>query len=268
MNSISKVVIGLMSCVMILCIMTARTTTVTNDWVEDELAYALRVASQDATSVLMDENHSLDGNTIDAENISVDLDRALGQFEESFSRNVGSHLNPDAISNMNIPLVGYVGYRFVFGHTYDGGSTFPYAYTCVKNGVMYNFTLNDDTVYVTVGNGDEEEKKISDYPENFFSSVMTNEEFRTYTVMSAISNFLTIYNGADVSLVAQNMGTSIQFELGRSDFANGDPAIMTDFAAVIDGPGFFAITDMMDPQISGIPVRTFTFGGSELLSKY
>lgn len=268
MNHIGKVVIGLISCVMILCLMTARTKTVTNGWVEDELSYALRVASQDATAVLIDENHSLDGNTIDAENISVDLDRALKQFEKSFAQNVGSHLNPDAISNMNIPLVGYVGYRFIFGHTYDGGSTFPYAYTYVKNGTMYSFTLNDDTVYVSVGNGPEEEKKISDFTEHFFSPVMTNKEFRTHTVMNAISNFLTIYNGADISLVAQNMGASIQFELGRADFSGGDPAVMTEFAAVIDGPGFFAVTDMMDPQISGIPVRTFTFGGSELLSKY
>lgn len=253
---------------MILCLMTARTKTVTNDWVEDELSYALRVASQDATSVLMDENHSLDGNTIDAENIAVNLDRAMEQFQESFSRNVGSHLNPDALSNMNVPLIGYVGYKYIIGQIYDGTPTIPYAYTCVKDGTMYNFTLNDDTVYVTVGNGSEEEKKISEYPENFFSSEMSNEDFRTYTVMSAISKFLTMYNGSDVNLVAQSMGTSIQFELGRSDFADGDPAIMTNFAAVIDGPGFFAVTDLLDPQLSGIPVRTFTFGGSELLSKY
>lgn len=267
MTSIGKVLIGLMSCVMILCLMTARTKTVTNDWVEDELSYALRVASQDATSVMLDENYSLDGNTTDPENISVNLDRAMNQFQESFSRNVGSHLNPDAINNMNIPLIGYVGYKYIIGQTYDGSPTIPYSYTYAKDNTLYNFTLNDDTVYVTVGNGPEEEKKISDYPEKFFSSQMTNEEFRTYTVMSAISNFLTMYNGADVSLVAQSMGSSIQFELGRSDFAE-DPAIMTNFAAVIDGPGFFAVTDLLDPQISGIPVRTFTFGGSELLSKY
>ena len=268
LNSISKVLVGLISCVMILCLMTTRTKTVTNDWVEDELSYALRVASQDATAVLMDENHSLDGDTIDAENIAVNLPRALKQFKDSFSRNVGTHLNPDAVSNMNIPLVGYIGYKYAFGLTYDGGTTFPYAYTYVKDGVMYNFTLNTDTVYVTTEDGEEQEKKISSYPENFFSPIMTNEEFRTQTIMSAISNFLTIYNGADVSLVAQSMGASIQFELGRADFSGGDPAVMAGFAAVIDGPGFFAVTDMMDPQISGSPIRTFTFGGSELLSKY
>ena len=267
MNSISRVLISLLTCTIMISLMTARTKIVTNRWTENELSYALRVASQDATSVLMDENYSLDGNTIDAENISVNLTRALTQFKNSFARNVGSHLNPDAISNMNIPLVGYVGYKYIFGHTYDGGSTIPYAYTYVKNNTMYNFTLNTDTVYVTAGNGEEQEQKLSSYPEHFFSANMTNQEFRTYTVMSAISKFLTMYNGEDVNLVAKNMGTTVQFELGRSDFS-GNPSIMTTFAAVIDGPGFFAVTDMIDPQVSGIPVRTFTFGGSELLSKY
>lgn len=258
---------GILACCIVLGLMTARTKTVTNRWTEKELSYALRVASQDATSVLMDENYSLDGNTIDAENISVNLLRARNQFEQSFARNVGSHLNPDAISNMNLPLVGYVGYKYVFGYTYNGGATIPYAYTYVKGNTMYNFTLNTDTVYETDGNGSEQEKKISSYPEHFFSSNMTNQEFRSYTVMSAISKFLTIYNGTDTNLIAKNMGTTVEFELGRADYAN-DPSIMTTFAAVIDGPGFFAVTDILDAQPSGIPVRTFTFGGSELLSKY
>lgn len=268
MNVVTRIVITLLAVVMMTGLMTTRTKTVTEDWTDNELEYALRVATQDATSVLMDENYSLDGNTIDPEDITVNLDRAMEQFDSSFQKNIGSHIDPEFFSNMNIPLYGYVGYRYIVGRTYDGGYTFPYAYTCVRGNTMYSFTLNDDTVFVSVNDGAEQERKLSSFSEHFFSSSMTNEEYRAYTVMSAISQFLTLYNGTDTNLIARSMGSTIQFELGRADFANDDPSVMTEFASVIDGPGFFAVTDMMEPQVSGIPVRIFTFGGSELLSKY
>ena len=257
----------LMTVVSLLCLATARTKTVANRWTEDELSYALRVASQDASAVLVNDDQTLDGDNLDLENITVNMGKALDQFKRSFDSNVGSHISPVLLANMNIPLSGYVGYRYITGITYDGTPTITYAYTAVKGNTMYSFTLNRDTVYEWVDGSDTEKKKqLSDYPEHFFSAYMDNETFRTCTIMESISKYLTMYNTAGTNLVAQNMGRSIQFELGRTDYSE-DPSLLTNFASVIDGPGFFAVTDMIDPQISGIPIRTFTFGGSELLSR-
>lgn len=265
MNNIGKALCAILSCLIIMGIMTSRTKMVTNEWAEDELTYALRVATQDATSVLMDENHTLDGNTDDMENIQVDLQRSLNQFQSSFHHNVGSYLNEVDITNMNIPLVGYVGYRYITGQLYDGSATMPFAYSYVKDGNVYNFTLGD-TVY-RLNDTDETEFNLKTMSEHFFNAEQTNLQFRDFVVMSAISKYLTIYNTKDYSIVAQNAGSGLTFELGASDYA-GDPSVMTEFSAVIDGPGFFAVTDMMHSQTTGVPVRTFTFGGSELVSKY
>ena len=168
---------------------------------------------------------------------------------------------------MNIPLSGYVGYRYIVGITYDGTPTIAYGYTAVKGNTMYTFTLNQDTVYEQVSGTESEVKRnLSDYPEHFFSNYMDNSTFRTSTIMNAISSYLTMYKTAGTNLVAQSMGGTLQFNLGQADYS-GDPTLLTTFASVIDGPGFFAVTDLLDPQLSGIPIRTFTFGGSELLAK-
>lgn len=67
-----------------------RVRIVTNESSTDEISYALRVATQDATAVMVDRNHMMDGIEMDNGNFRINLDTADEQFLDSFYRNVGA----------------------------------------------------------------------------------------------------------------------------------------------------------------------------------
>lgn len=267
MSSIIKSVTIGMIVLMFFSLVGTRVQTVTNRQAEDELSYALRVATQDATSVLVDRNHMMDGKEGDTGNFRVNLDTAEKQFRKSFAKNIGSCVSPSAVNSMNIPLSGYAGYRCIVGRLIDGRETFPYAYTYVDANQIYNFTMGD-TVYVTdVSNGTETTISLSGLAEHFFDADITNENFRTITIMNAISAFLSDFMSDTNNLMVLNTGSGLTFTLGGVDYTNVDPSQITQFSAVIDGPGYFAVTDLYDTQLGG-RIRTFTFGGAEFISKY
>ncbi len=82
MNNIIKSIVAGLIVLMFFSIVGTRVQTVTNRQVEDELSYALRVATQDATSVLVDRNHMMDGKAGDTGNFRVNLDTAEDQFRK------------------------------------------------------------------------------------------------------------------------------------------------------------------------------------------
>ena len=61
-----------------------RVRIVTNESSTDEISYALRVATQDATAVMVDRNHMMDGIEMDNGNFRINLDTADEQFLDSF----------------------------------------------------------------------------------------------------------------------------------------------------------------------------------------
>lgn len=178
---------------MVMAWMSVRLMTTTNAWAEDELDYAIRSATVDATAVMVNEDYLMDGIRNDFEKVTVNLDRARAQFQNTLYRNLGVAVDQGEINSMNIPMVGFVGYRYIYGVFEDsfvdevvkddlgnimydgagnpvvrrvlknGASTFPvsYIYTDYVSDdtyTIYNFTLGDK-VYVTkvVGNRETEE---------------------------------------------------------------------------------------------------------------
>ncbi|WP_281692851.1 hypothetical protein [Agathobaculum desmolans] len=267
MSSMFRPVLVGMMVLMMMNLTLGRVCLVTNDRAEDEVSYALKTATQDATAVLIDQNHMMDGNEMDAGNFKINLDDADAQFKDSFARNVGAFVSPVTVTSMNIPLTGYVGYRYVYGHMADGTATFPYAYTTVKDDKVYGFTMGDAITVTNSSGGQESEVMLSALPEYFFHAEIKNADFRTITIMETISDFLTQFNATGNNLMMINAGSGLMFQLGGVDFTNGDPSQLVNFSAVIDGPGYFAITDFFDPQLDK-QVRTFTFGGAEYISKF
>lgn len=272
-----------------------RVRSETNSWTREELNYAIRVATTDATSVMVNEDYLMDGNTNDYEKVTVNLDRAKSQFEASLRRNLGAAVDNSEINSMNIPIVGYVGYRYIYailenatetvgidgepleiGET--GGQTFPWGYTYMVheagkdpdlNYTIYNFTLGDKIYVYKAENGvtTDEVLNINDLPEHFFSPDQTNKDFATITIMQNINEFLNAFSNTEYSLQAMNAGSGLTFNLGTVDYVGDDASKITGWSSVIDGPGFFAVVDMFDPQLTG-SVRTFTFGGAEFISRY
>lgn len=255
-----------------------RVKSETNGWVEEELNYAIRTATTDATAVMVNEDYLMDGITNDLEKVTVNLDRAKERFEKSLYVNLGAAVDDSQINSMNIPMVGYVGYRYISGVLEDGRETFPWAYvhTVVPSGkdpslwyTMYNFTLGDKIYVTEMKNGVMTDSilYLSTLPENYFSTVHKNKDFVTITIMECVNEFLNTFSNTGYSLQAMNAGSGLSFNLGTVDYVGDDESKITAWSSVIDGPGFFAVVDMFDPQMSG-KVRTFTFGGAEFLSRY
>ena len=246
----------------------------------------------------------MDGLRNDYEKVTVNLDRARAQFQSTLYRNLGVAVAEYEVNAMNIPIVGFVGYRYIYGlfedsyeeqpvfdmfgqPVYDangqlviGASTFPMAYiytdyTNDNNYTIYNFTLGDKVYVSKVESGRETEEtwylsQMASDPakgENFWDPNIKNRDFATMTIMNKINEFLNMFSNTGYSLQAMNAGSGLSFNLGTTDYVGDDNSKITSWSSVIDGPGFFAIVDMFDPQMTG-KVRTFVFGGAEFLSRY
>lgn len=262
MNSFIKPVIVSFFALIAVLLMMFQTNVVTDRWTTDELNYALRTATWDATSVMMDDNY-LFGTEEEPENFDIDLTRASSQFKDSFYRNIGSTVDANAVNDMNITLSGYAGYRYVYGVYGSGSETVPFGYTYTEGDTMYEFTLGDNIYTVNLADGMEDTLNLATLPENYFSATVSNENFRNITVMSSINNFLNVFYGDDANIVASNAGTGVRFELGTVDYAENDPAMMNNLSAVIDGPSFFAIVDIQDTRIDRLQ-RVMSIGAAEL----
>lgn len=266
-SSLFRPIVTGMLVLMMITLTLGRVRVVTNDAATDEISYALRVATQDATAVMVDRNHMMDGEEMDNGNFRIDLDTASDQFIDSFYRNVGATVSRTTVNSMNLPLTGYVGYSYIYGQLSSGIVTFPYGYTYVKDRLVYNFTMGDAIIVTDPNTGAETNQSLSSLPEHFFSADISNENFRTITIMNTISKFLTDFNSTSDNLMVLNAGSGLSFTLGGVDYLESAPSVVVEFSSVIDGPGYFAIADFYDPQLDG-RVRTFTFGGAEYISRY
>lgn len=265
-NNILRPVATSLIVLMAISLLLMRTNTVTDEWSNDELDYALRVATQDATAVMMDHNF-LFGIDEEESDFDIDLDYAYKQFESSFFRNIGSTVSENTVNKMSVALVGYAGYRYAYGMYGSGATTtpFPYSYYSDTDNCIYEFTLGDKVFQTKLSTMTETTLLLSSLPENYFSTAVTNENFRTITVMSAITDFLNIFFSDGRNITAVNAGSGLRFDLGTVDYAEDDNTIMTKLSGVIDGPSFFAVVDCYDSRVDRV-VRLFSLGAAEFKS--
>lgn len=263
MNSVVKPIITILVALIAISILLIRTTVTTNNWSNDELEYALRVATQDATAVMMDENYIFSDDN-ESSDFNIDLNKASKQFKRSFYANIGSVLTPVQMTDTNIALSGYVGYRYIYGIYSTGSQTAAFSYSYSMGNKLYEFTLGDKIYVTDLTTGTESTSQLSGLPENYFSSDVSNENFRKITVMKAINEYLTVFYSDEQNITAYNAGSGIEFDLGLIDYAENDPSIMTTLSAVIDGPGFFAVVDCWDSTTDQM-VRLFSLSAAELV---
>lgn len=265
-NNILRPVATSLIVLMAVSILLMRTNTVTDAWADDELDYALRVATQDATSVMMDHGFIF-GVDEEESDFDIDLDYAYEQFESSFFRNIGSTVSENTVNKTSVALVGYVGYRYAYGMYANGTNTtpFPYSYYSDTDNCIYEFSLGDKVFQTDLSTMAETTLSLSSLPEHYFSAAVTNENFRTITIMSAITDFLNIFFSDGQNITATIAGSGLRFDLGTVDYAEDDNAIMTKLSGVIDGPSFFAVVDCYDSRVDRV-VRLFSLGAAEFKS--
>ncbi len=261
--SIKTSIVAMLSIIVVSLILT-QTNKATARWTENELRYALRVATQDAAAVMMKDTYLFGTNT-ETQDFDVDLEKAKAQFERSFFANIGSNIDSNLVNKMSITLSGYVGYRYVYGIYGSGSKTVPFGYTWYDGDseLLYEFTLGDKIFATNMGTGAESVLNLSALPERYFRSDISNKNFRNIRVMSAVNDFLNVFYGDSANIVASNAGTDIRFELAAMDYAENDPTVMTKISSMIDGPSFFAVVDIMDPRLQTLQ-RVISLGGAEL----
>ena len=255
---------------------TTKTTMVQES--HDEFDYALRTATQDATASLIDGNY-LFGTEEETADFKVNLTSASTQFVSSFHKNLGAVIPLSKVDDMNVALSGLIGYRYIYGQYSSGANTVPFSYCYTMGNKQYEFTLGDKVFVLDIGSVDpatgkmvEEVKYLngagpfpeSNLAEHFFSTDMTNEEFKNFIIMTRINEFLTVFYSDRANVIAYNAGSGLQFNLGTVDYASDDKSVMTKLSAIIDGPGYFAVVDYFDTELDQM-VRILSFGGSELL---
>lgn len=265
MGSIVKPVITCLLTIMAVTIILTRTDTVTNQWANDELDYALRVATQDATAVMMSDNYIF-GEDEESGDFGIDLQKATNQFKSSFYANIGSTMTEVSVNDMVISLSGYIGYRNIYAIYGSGQPAAAFSYTHAANNKIYEFTLGDKVYVTDRSTAAETITYLSDYSEHFFDANLTNENFRQITVMRAINEYLTLFYSDSQNITAKNAGSGVEFDLGLIDYAENDPSVMTKLSSVIDGPGIFAVVDCMDVATRQ-PVRILSLGAAEFVLK-
>lgn len=235
----------------------------------NDFSYAIKTAAQDATKILINKNtinRSYNGNMNEFQDMIIDFDDAEARFYKTLYLNLGAGSKKDLnlFSNMNIPLTGVVGYRYIVGKLYNGEYTFPYAYTWYDkdNERILNFTLGK-RVYIKYDRSNTESIAAIDNLGSLMPN-MTNEEFRNYIVISRINEFLTKFSTDKYNLVSKNIYKGLNFQLAHTDQTDH---LYSEKDAVIDGVGFFAVLDYFTGSFSRTKKyqRIFSFGGSELL---
>jgi len=238
-----------------------------------DYSFALRTATQDATYILRnleDINQSYEGNKVEFQDLSIDFRKAEDRFYKTLYKNLGVAKKSDLrmFSNMNIPLVGVVGYTNVFGKLSDGTYTFPMGYTYYDKAQKrtLNFTLGDNVIIKHDNAPVEEIKDLSAIGE--LSNQMTNKEFRNYIIIETINKFLAMFSTDQYNLVSRNLYKGLEFDLAHADYTSNKKSYSKK-SAVIDGVGFFAVIDTFTGTYSNKKryMRIFSFGGSELLLK-
>ncbi|WXR61382.1 hypothetical protein WG909_13920 [Peptostreptococcaceae bacterium AGR-M142] len=270
MNSIIKPILIILITLFCIHFLIFKAEELTNEEELKIFKYALKTASQDATSIIRDLNilnTTYDGSIKEDENILFDYSKAVDRFYRSMTINLNENMETDYDFSkaLNIPLTGIVAYDFIIGQTKEG-YTIPYSYTFndSKNKVIYNFTLGD---LVEIKKYNEKEfikKNIDDI--NQIAKNMTNEEFRDYIIIETINKFLKKYSNEDNLITKDILYKGLNFNLAHADYTK-DKEVYNLKNSLIDGAGFFAIVDTYKSTADKTHtfLRLFAFGGSELL---
>lgn len=239
---------------------------------EQELSYALRVATQDATDRMMDKNH-LFGNDWASQVFATDISAATKQFKASFRRNTAS----GRITDVDVSFAGIATQWAVYGLYSNGTPTPAFGYTFYRDldplnvgdrtraNTLYEFSLGDSFRELNLTTNISEEKKLSELPANYFGSKVSNRSFQNIAVMSSINGFLnTFYSNEIENVSVRNAGTGLEFNLGLFDYSDDDLSILSSQSAMIDGPGYFAVVDYYDVFLDQ-RARVFSISSAEMV---
>lgn len=288
MSNAGKALFSLFLVLTMLTYIIYRSDVIVFDTDKDVYTSAIRAAAQVATNEAIDTsdvNNTYDGVLKEASDIPTNIE-AINTFKETLMRILESKKDSSlaGVTNINVPLTGFVTYRYILGVTYDDTYLMPMGYTynmndvaipTALNGMTWNFTLGNK---VTVNSEDytiQDSSLIKDSDKNIkydLSSFLDKygfanlKEFANYVVMSCIDNYLNEYSGASFNPIASNTQSQAQFELGKSNYSSNRLEYTTK-SALIEGPGLFAIVDIYTGSGSDqhLYQRIASFGGSELV---
>ena len=289
MSNAGRVLFTMMMVLVIVSYTISRSNIMVFDTQKDVYESAIRAASQVATKEIietMDINAGYDGNLREDADVSIDLD-ALKLFRDTLDRLLDSKNDGNlvGITNINIPLTGFVTYNYIVGVTYKDTYLLPMGYTymmedtvtgipSVINNTVWNFTLGDKIIinnreYKGEGSVITDILTKQTYDIGGFLAVngfTKVEELADYVVMDTIDNYLNEYSGASFNPVANNTQVELEIELGKSKYSSGLSEYNTK-SSVIDGPGMFAIVDVYKGSGDDMKLyqRVASFGGSELV---
>lgn len=298
MSNAGKMLFSLFMVVIMVSYVLFKSDVVVFDTKKDVYTSVIRASAQRATNEIMDltdVNSSYDGNLKDIEDIPVDLD-ALYKFRQTMTRMLNSKEEGSlaGVNNINIPLAGFVTYRYVVGVTYgeDGlytkeGNTFllPMGYTmnvsssgvpAQVNDTIWEFTLGDKIFidgesytgggYILTHDLTGDTFDISSLLDDFkFEDI---KDLKNYVVMDCIDRYLDKYSGASFNPIVSNTQEGLDFELGRSKYSKNKMDYTTK-SSVIEGPGMFAIVDIYtgNEDEKKLYKRIASFGGAELAER-
>lgn len=287
MSNAGKALFSLFLVITMITFIVYKSDVVVFDTKKDVYVSAIRAASQVATKEIIDVtdvNFIYDGNRREASDISVNLG-ALDTFRETLTRILDSKKDGSlvGVTNINVPLTGFITYKYIIGVTYDDTYLLPMGYTYKMTDStiptelrdkVWNFTLGDKVYidnkeYTASGTVLTESITKNDYDIRAFLNKYNFKElkqFSQYIVMDCIDNYLNEYSGASFNPIADNTQSENRFELGKSNYSSNRNEY-TKKSSLIEGPGLFAIVDVYtgSGNEQKLYQRIASFGGSELV---
>lgn len=246
---------------------------------------AVKMASQYATMDVIgqsDINSLFDGNARDAMWVDINY-KAIDKCRDSLKLYLSGRANTihSGISNINIPLVGIIGYESINGELYDGTKLLPMTY---DNGYT-NLTGTNQKIRFTVGKTVFIGNKIYSIKSNTelvdtdgisvnctaylngqgYNSLYT---LRNSVVMRTVSDYIGMYCGSNYNKTTENTELGYDFYIGSTGFSENGGAF-NENPSLIRGVGVYAVIDLYTGNNSmlGTPTqftRSVTFGGAEL----
>lgn len=286
MNVVSKFLIAAMILNIVILFIMYRSDSIVIETKKESYSNAIRAATTVATKQLIDLsdiNIIYDGDKREPMDITIDFD-SLDRFREQMARVCATQSDGTlkGVSRINIPLTGFVSYRYILGVTYDDRYLPPMGYTYYMNAAQLPAEFKNKTWEFTLGN-----KVIVDGNEWFIDgTTLKNREgtdtkdfkaflaafgfldlkqFSQYIVMSRIDEYLNTYSSASFNKVAEDIQAGVAFNLGKTNYSNNRQDY-TQKSAVIEGPGVFAVVDVYKgtEEKQQLYEHVVSFGGSEL----
>lgn len=279
MESAAKAIFTVLVVVTVLTYIFIKTDNITFYNKKENNMSALTAATQIAVNELIDKNNH---NNIYEENrnsndIPMDFVNSKNMLITEITRIIKNQKNRgmNNISNINIPLVGFVTYRYVTAITHDNIPMTPVGYTYqLQDGTILEFTLGekvyigDDVYNIDENNLNNEDGSIyRDLRVQVSSAGFDNlEQMSQYVVMERINQYINSYSNSKLNRIIQNTDMGVEYKLGKSKYSRKKGEYNFDKASVIEAPGMFCIIDYYEGsnEKNKQYKRIAAFGGSEL----